>query len=161
METYHVGLIATALFFIWVAYAVTSWRSKRKEQEKYLPKPKPSMTSESAIPVLYIATVFQDEPQKRVLAHGLTYRGAATLSPSSAGVGINRVGEEGFQIPVEDIISVSSASAALDKAVENDGITMISWKLGDHVLQTQLRFQTQQHRKLALELLNGMVAGRQ
>lgn len=160
METYQVGLIAAALFGLWVLYAVTSWRTKRRDQEEYLPKPKTFLTSKESIPAYYVATVFEAQPQKRVLAHGLTYRGLAEISISSAGIGISRVGEEGFQIPADDVVSIGVAGAALDKAVERDGITLISWRLGDQVLQTQLRFQAQKHRRTALSSLNELVAGR-
>lgn len=160
METYHVGIIATGVFALWVVYAVSSWRRKRSEQEQYLPKPQPLSQSDQFIPAYYVATVFETQPLKRVLAHGLTYRGAASVSISSRGIGILRVGEDGFQIPTENVVSVDLTASALDKAVERDGITLINWRLGDQVLQTQLRFQTQEHRRLAIDSLMELVAGK-
>lgn len=162
METYQVGIIATVVFSVWLFYAVYSWRRNRSRQEKFLPKPEifSSPNADSWIPAFYVATVFESEPLKRVLAHGLTYRGFAKVIFDSKGIGISRVGEIPLLIPMENIISVDSSSSALDKAVERDGITLINWKLGETNLQTQLRFQNLENRQTALDYLSKMGIGK-
>lgn len=160
METYQVGLAAIVMFLVLLVVALFSWKSKRDAQAALLEKPHFLEFSNTGVNALYVATVFASNPAKRVLAHGLTYRGRASVSVTNLGVGISRIGERSFLIPHADILGYGSSSRGLDKAVEKDGVTVIDWKLGREVLQTQFRFLSADGRQSFLDQVSETVGGR-
>jgi hypothetical protein len=140
METYHVGLLGLGLFVLLAFFAVISWRRRIVAQEKVLAKPLALRSSCSGNKCFYVATTFANSPLKRVIAYGLAHRGLAKLAVSQDGIQVERIGEFGFFIPFSDLIGTSTGAAVIDRAVENDGLVVIKWKLGTAELESHFRF---------------------
>jgi hypothetical protein len=158
MQTYHVGLIALALFTVLGVLAYWSWVSKMRKQEKAIQVPEFIDDTGLAENAQYVATVFADRPLDRVVAHGLAYRGKATVLVAANGVSIYRTGERSFLIPSRELSSVTTGSAVIDRAVEKDGLISIRWRLGEIELETYLRFVSASERSSTLSELKDLVA---
>ena len=158
METYHVGLIALAIFVLLGFLVYRSWVSKMRRQDQLIQAPQLLEFSTVGETTQYVATVFAGRPLDRVLGHGLAHRGNATVLVSPDGVAVYRTGETSFLIPAKDVIGISQESTVIDRAVETDGMIAIAWKLGDNELQTYLRFVGASERSAALSKLKDLVA---
>jgi hypothetical protein len=161
METYHVGLIALALFGLMGFYAYYSWRRKISQQDLVVEAPEFIDFQDKGQKALYVASTFQGRPLDRLLAHGLAHRGKASVFVTAEGVSVYRVGEASFFVPARSLLAVSQNTAVIDRAVEKDGLTTFSWLLGDQRIESHFRFTESQARKIVVEQLTGLVgAGR-
>jgi len=157
METYQVGLIALAGFgLLWIAAART-WGTKTRKQNQKYPQPKQTPYATSGIECFYVATTVANRPLDRVLAHGLAHRGKAYVEVLNGSLLIRRKGETSFAIPVSDLTSLDKATAVIDKAVERDGLTVLSWNLGEHELQTHLRFPVSADRAVFIAQIEALL----
>jgi hypothetical protein len=147
METYQVGLIALGLFALLGFFAFVSWKNKSKAQENFIVAPDFIEYLSSEPNAFYVATTFQHRPLDRVLAHGLAHRGRAKLIVLTDRLEIHRVGEISFSIPAKSIIGLTENTAVIDRAVEKDGLSTITWKLGTDRLETHFRFSNTETRK--------------
>jgi hypothetical protein len=147
METYQVGLIALGLFALLGLFAFPSWRKKSQAQARQLEKPEFIDSKDFEPNALYVATTFQHRRLDRVHAHGLAHRGRAKLIVQPDRLEIHRVGETSFSIPAHSIIELTENTAVIDRAVEKDGLSTISWKLGEEVVETHFRFTSADVRK--------------
>jgi hypothetical protein len=157
METYHVGLIAIAIFVLLSVLSYLSWVSKIRKQEKLLRSPQYLEDTGLGLKAQYVATVFAGRPLDRVIGHGLAHRGNAAVLVSSDGVAIYRTGEASFLIPAKEILGLASDSAVIDRAVEKDGLTSIRWKLGATEVETFLRFVGASERSITMAKLQELV----
>jgi hypothetical protein len=135
-------LIGTALILMVMISALNIYRKvrlTRAAQEAELPKPASAVAGEPIFSGFYVATVFADKPLERVWAFGLGSRGRATVSAAGNGLSVQRIGEQGFQIPRSDIVKVGRARATIDRAVEKDGLIQIGWRLGGTELLSSFR----------------------
>jgi hypothetical protein len=157
METYQVGLIALAVFAVLWIVAARSWRTKIRVQDQKYPQPTVIPFSESGIECFYVATTVANRPLDRVLAHGLAHRGRAYILVSEDKLSISRKGERSFAISGSDILALEKATAVIDKAVERDGLTVLSWRLGEHEVQTHLRFPASSNRTVFIGQIEALM----
>ncbi len=158
MQTYHVGLLALAIFSLLGLFAFGSWRSRVKRQESSIQQPQSIIGDASGVTAFYVATTFAGRPLDRVVAHGLAHRGRAKVLVSSLGVSVYRLGESSFLIPSADIVRVRLSNAVIDRVVEKEGLVSIEWNLGDTAVDTHLRFVSSSERMTALAQLEELVA---
>lgn len=78
---------------------------------------------------LLVATTFAGRPLDRVVAGGLGFRARSTLTITDRGVLVDRAGGDPFLIPAKG--EAGTASWALDRGVERDGLTVLGWSLVD------------------------------
>jgi hypothetical protein len=157
VETYHVGLISLAFFAVLGLLAFVSWRRRISEQQALIPSPSRVSSSSAGFKCFYVATTFADRPLERVIAHGLAHRGVAYLLITDSGLEVSRTGETSFLVPRSDLIQVGSVSAVIDRAVEENGLVVIKWKLGSEELESHFRFVDSQLRTSSLSQLSALV----
>ena len=92
--------------------------------------------------VFYVATTPQGAPLERVSIPSLTYRGYAALQVHSQGITIQVTGEKPVTIPRAHIVDTTTARTRIDKAVEKDGLAVLTWSHSDRLFETSLRFAT-------------------
>lgn len=80
------------------------------------------------LPVLYVATTKHGEPLERLAVKGLGFRSRADVTVTDAGLAIDLTGQPRVFIPVGRIDDVSQATVAIDRVVERDGLTRLSWR---------------------------------
>lgn len=125
------------------------WRTRAASQAQLpaLPAVPDGLDWGGATPLLtspltgvYVSTTRAGSWQDRIVAHGLGRRATASLLLHHAGVVIDRVGEDPIFLPTGDITAVSTAPGIAGKVMAlPDGILLITWRLGDTLLDTGFR----------------------
>jgi hypothetical protein len=91
---------------------------------------------------LYVATTAHERPLERLAIRGLAFRSRATIVVSDAGVALDLTGQSRVVLTVDRLVAVEQATVAIDRVVEKEGLTRISWRLReDLVVDTYLRPQ--------------------
>lgn len=140
-------LILALAFLTILVLMYLGWRRRGRSQTD-LPPPvdAASLTDlgESAqigpADAVYVATVLADQPLERVVAHSLGPRSRATVTLGTGGSWrLDRRGAPSVTIPADSVDSVGSAPGMVGKFIGGDGLLVIRWRLGDHLLDTGLR----------------------
>lgn len=79
------------------------------------------------VPVAYVATTKHELPLERLLPAGLKFRAHGTLAVASDGLTIDLAGSDALFIPRGALREVSETTWAIDRAVESDGLSCVSW----------------------------------
>ena len=82
-------------------------------------------------PGLYVATTAHDAALERLAVKGLGFRSRVTVTVTDAGVALDLRGEERVFVPAARIVGVDQATLAIDRVVERDGLTRLSWRIAD------------------------------
>ena len=130
MNPVSVGVVLALLALALIGMA-WSWRRRRRSQGGITLPPVPEHLGETGLTVsgLLVATTFGGRPLDRVVADGLGFRANATLTVTDRGVLVERAGGAAFLVPAGG--SAGTASWALDKGVERNGLTVLTWSVLD------------------------------
>lgn len=79
------------------------------------------------VPVAYVATTKHELPLERLAPAGLTFRAQGTLAVASDGLTIDLAGSDAQFIPLHALREISETTWAIDRAVESDGLSCVSW----------------------------------
>ncbi|GAA4743423.1 hypothetical protein GCM10025783_13750 [Amnibacterium soli] len=125
-----VAIVIALLVLALVGMAV-SWRRRGRRQRALAVPPVPADLGPADLTVsgLLVATTFAGRPLDRVVTDGLGFRAQATLAVTPAGVLVERDGGAPFLVPADGLPGSGTASWALDKGVERDGLTVLPWAL--------------------------------
>ena len=85
---------------------------------------------------LYLATTPSGAPLDRVTVRGLGFRARTTVAGASVGL----VFRGARFIPADLIREGGAASWTIDRGVSKDGLSVVSWMLGDAKLDSYFRF---------------------
>jgi hypothetical protein len=88
-----------------------------------------AVRSLATVPALYVATTPRDQPLERLAIRGLGFRARAELRVRPDGVILTLAGENAVFIPVGAIHRLTTATWAIDRAVETDGLLLLGWRL--------------------------------
>lgn len=140
-------LIVVAIAVVLLSLMALGWRARtRRQRDLPAPVPVPGNTGDphGEFHGRYVATSVGGEPLERITAHGLAFRGSATVRVSELGVLLDRIGERPIWIPREHLDGVRRATWTIDRVVEQDGLTVLDWRLGDRPVETALRLDDPQ-----------------
>lgn len=143
------ALVLLALGYL----AIRSWRGKAMAHAKFLPElPAPFAAAGDSISTTasYVVTTFAGTPLERLMAHGLGNRGKAVLELNDGGLVIERQGENALHLANASIVSVETATAALDRVVERDGLVVVTWSSTTNQFDTYLRILNSDFREALL-----------
>ncbi len=118
------------------------WRTRLARQTDIAaPAPPPARLPEDAarVPGLYIATTRAGDLLDRIVAHDLGHRGRAEMVVTPGGLLIEREGERAIWIPLLDLKGARLGSGQAQKAFEPGGLLLITWALGDHLVESGFR----------------------
>lgn len=115
-----------------------SWWARKKRQSGY--------AELAAVPAdlgvrlgefegLYLATTPAGEPLDRIVVRGLGFRARTTLELTEHGI----VFMADRYLPRESVTGIGRASWTIDRGVEPDGLSVISWTLGDASVESYFR----------------------
>lgn len=79
---------------------------------------------------LYVATTPAGSPLERLALPGLAFRGAARVEVHPEGVLLRIVGEQPSFVPASALVGAGTASYAIDRGVEPEGLVAITWVPG-------------------------------
>jgi len=119
-----------AVLAIVVALGVVGWRRRVRRDSGAgggysTPGTLSAPTAETE--ALYVATTKAGEHLERLALPGLAYRGKATVAVRPEGVAIAVTGETRVFIPAAVVSGAGTASVAIDRAVERDGLLRLGW----------------------------------
>jgi len=132
-----VGFVALCFLLM-----LRGWRNRQRRQA-FLPAPVPSPatapTVTGAVPGLFVGTTFAGRWLDRVAVHGLSDRATARLSLTDHGVKVDREGAEPLFMPYDDIDSAAPGDALAGKVMGEDGLLLVTWRLGGTPLTSGFR----------------------
>jgi hypothetical protein len=141
--------LVSVFVLLLIALAITgmmlSWRKRVAADRRFsVLIPGSQVVAHSTQPAefsgLYVSTTFATDPLQRIALPGLGFRADSHLLVSSDGVTIAPRGEKPTFIPAHQILQIHRTQVTIDKAVEKDGLTAISWSAYDNTSQTEVEF---------------------
>lgn len=138
-----------------VALALLAWAwVRRARRDAGLPAPVGEPPADSSLLAsfegLYVATTRHDEPLERLAIRGLGFRSRAAILVTTAGLVLDLPGQPRMFVPTARLVDAAQATVAIDRVVERDGLTRVSWRITDDtVVDTYLRPQDASARALA------------
>lgn len=139
------GIVLIALAYL----AIRSWRARSASQSKLiaeLPSGFAPVDANKAAEIFYVVTTVAGAPLDRITRLGLGNRGKAKATLSAAGLILDRTGEESLFLEASAIKTVNTTSATIGKAVERDGLVVVTWTNGTADFDTYLRVLNQDFR---------------
>jgi hypothetical protein len=104
-------------------------------------------------PGLYVATTEHGSALNRLAIKGLGFRSRVSVVVTDAGVVLDLTGEPRVFIARERIVEVAQATVTIDRVVERDGLTRLTWRIDDQtVVDSYLRPQDVSSRALATSI---------
>jgi hypothetical protein len=134
------AIIVLVLIALSLAAMTLAWRKKAQRDSRFsliVPGFTPSVedSPETNYRCLYVATTLATDPLMRISIPGLTYRAQCSIGVSLAGLSISPEGENISHIPASQLIQLHRAQVAIDRVVEKDGLTAVSWNAFDTKIQ--------------------------
>jgi len=149
-------LVMVAVALVLLALGVWAWRRRTRRDGGYaapvgeLPA---GAIETGTVSGLYVATTRHDEPLERLAIRGLGFRSRVDVvlaGGAASGVAIDLTGQPRLFIGADRIVSVDQATVAIDRVVEKQGLTRLSWRIDDEtVVDSYFRPQTSSARALA------------
>jgi hypothetical protein len=106
-----------------------SWRRRSRRDAAIGSYPVPTGLGEPSVDaeVLYVATTPAGRPLERLALPGLGFRGAGHVAIHPEGVLLRIAGEQPTFVPAPQLVGAGTASYAIDRGVEPDGLVAITW----------------------------------
>jgi hypothetical protein len=128
-------------FVVIVGLAILGWTLRRRRQ-RTIPAPAPLPadigTVRGEFDGFYVSTTLDGQPLNRVAVRGLGFRARVTIAVADSGVVLALPGNNVF-IPRADLREVTRSNYTIDRVVEQDGLVLLAWRLGDVNLDSYLR----------------------
>ncbi|WP_353810032.1 PH-like domain-containing protein [Agromyces chitinivorans] len=153
MDEYLVGgLVAAALVALFATLMIRSWRARRGRDAGIVDHPQPAEPGAPVLeaPVMHVATTPHRRPVERLAPRGLGFRAAGRIDVRADGLVLDLRGEQPVYVPADALVEVTTASWAIDRGVEPEGLIALSWRArtagdadasDDLVVDTYLRAQ--------------------
>lgn len=116
-------------------------RSRRQGDLAALPAVPETLGAATAGPseAVYVSSTRSGDWLDRVVVHGLGERSAASVAVHPEGVLVARTGAPDVWVPAEALDDVRRDRGAAGKFVDAEGLVVLTWRLGDDLLDTYLR----------------------
>lgn len=152
------GVLVLLLALMWLG-----WRNL-KRRSSGIPAPQAIPASDAPelfrATGLHVATTHSGRPLDRVVVRGLGFRAAADIRVTQAGVELRLDGGADCFLPADAIQQFHRASWTIDRAVERDGLVVLTWTLGETPVDTNLRVEDPAALVAALSTLPTLPHGR-
>ncbi|MFB9725563.1 transporter [Haloechinothrix salitolerans] len=141
-------LVVVGFFLLCATAMWVGWRRKAAAQRaRYAPFPLVPPADDgvdlgepiASMDGIYVATTAAGRWQDRIVAHGVGWRGPATLRRHRAGVVVSRGGARDLFIAADAIRDVTTARGMAGKVMGTDGLLVITWQHGDTEVDTGFR----------------------
>ncbi|MFD5864302.1 hypothetical protein ACFWGP_05065 [Agromyces sp. NPDC127015] len=123
------AIVAVAVIALVAWLVLRSWRRRTRRDATLSAHPVPAdlgvATLESE--VLYVATTPAGVPLERLAIPGLAFRGSGRVEIVPEGLVLRIAGEPVTFIPADKLIGASTATYAIDRAVEPEGLIAVGW----------------------------------
>ncbi len=126
-----------------------------------LPQPPAELGGElvTALSGLYVGTVRAGDWQDRIAVGDIGHRSVATARLWSRGLLLRRSGASPLWIPAESLIAARVDHKLANKVVPGAGLLVVTWRLGEHLLDTGFRAEDTTEQPRWAEALRALVPG--
>ncbi|PJJ72284.1 hypothetical protein CLV46_1851 [Diaminobutyricimonas aerilata] len=142
MDKTTAALIVLGILVVALGLMYLGWRARRRRQAG-LPHPDAvprDLGSEFyAGDGMHVATTTAGDKLDRIAVSGVGYRARAGVLVAERGVMLAIAGERDAFVPVDTIRGARRDTWTIDRAVETDGLVVITWTLGGTAVDTYLR----------------------
>ena len=118
------------------------WQRRERSQAD-LPAPADAVPADAVltdpVPGLFAGTGVNGDWMDRIVVHDLGVRSRGSLAWGPAGVWLAREGARSVFIPAGSIVGVRADRGVAGTVRSKDGMAVITWRLGDRVLDTGFR----------------------
>ncbi|MCU1551788.1 MAG: hypothetical protein JWR36_2348 [Glaciihabitans sp.] len=135
--------LVLAFFVVLVGLMAVGWYARRRRQRNIpapLPVPENFGAELARFTGFYVSTTPDGEPLNRIAVRGLGFRARASLLVTEAGLIVSLPASD-FFIPKEDLREASKSRYTIDRVVEEGGLALIAWTLGDVKLDSYFRVE--------------------
>jgi hypothetical protein len=136
------SLLVIAFFVLCAAGMRRGWRN-RQHRQSYLPAlPTPPERFTGAVletTGVYVGTTTAGDWQDRIAVGGIGLRSSVTVRLYAEGLLLDRTGAVALWIPADALADARTDRALAGKAMGIDGLLVIRWRLGEHLLDTGVR----------------------
>jgi hypothetical protein len=143
MDRVLLTLAVVVFFLLCLCGMWLGWRRRARSQSaRVLPFPvAPDELGDELLAAqgIYVSTTRAHHWQDRIVTRGMGLRTSASWRLYAAGIEVIRVGAEGFWIPIESIVDIRTDKAIAGKVMGIDGLLVITWRLGDVLLDSGFR----------------------
>ncbi len=156
-----VALIALVFLGMW-----RGWR-RRARKQRHIPAPSPmtipiagnpAIDDRSIVSGVYLGSVYAGRWLDRIVVHGLGVRSRVLVVVRDDAIDFDREGAPSFSISSTDLVAVRSDRGIAGRAYERGGIAVITWRLGEQVLDTGVRADRLSDQQALVELMSGLIA---
>ena len=154
-------LIMLALAVGIFALLAVGWRNRLRRQADVDPLPEIPGALGAALAVAdgqYVASTTAGDWLDRIAVHALGIRTNATLEVYPHGVLFDRSGAPALYIPAASLAGVRLDSGMAGKFVEKDGLLVLAWAHGSHVLDTGFRTRRAEDRDVLIAALQELIS---
>ncbi|GAA3882987.1 hypothetical protein [Streptomyces sedi] len=135
-----IGLLLLVALVYWLMRQGWKWRATLQSD---LPEPEP-LPGEPGAPRLsftgrYHGSTVAGQWLERIVAHGLGVRSRADVALTERGVTVARPGAGDFLIPAEHVLGARLDKGIAGKVLTEGGLLVITWRLGERVLDSGFR----------------------
>jgi hypothetical protein len=142
MTYWWIGLGILVLLAALIWQMARSWRARgRRQSDIALPEIAPESLGPARVEIdgFYVATSRAGDPLDRIVVGGLGFRGRAVVSVHPEGVRLEIAGEPAKLIRASSVRDVGRATWTIDRVVEEGGLVLVAWTLGETDVDTYLR----------------------
>ena len=93
----------------------------------------------SSFTVLHVATTTANNPMDRMWASPLAYRAKTQLDVCAGGLVLTLTGEGEMGIPIDSITGCGRGTWTIDKAVDPEGLVVVTWRHGTDQFDSYFR----------------------
>ncbi len=139
------------------------WRARQRRQSS-LPEiatvPADAGAVRYSAETFYAATTIAGEPLNRVAVRGLGFRGRATVTVTDLGVILGIAGVPEAFIQISALRRVERATWTIDRVVENGGLVLIAWTLGETDIDSYLRLADSADPGPLIDAISGLLTSK-
>ncbi len=155
------AVIALVLFAM-----LRGWRARGRRQASIpeplaipegLAIPEEEATGSNLIPGVYLGSVRSGDWLDRIVAHGLGTRSRVELGLRSEGLAVERLGARQFFIPSSDLRDARRDRGIAGKAFERDAVVVITWSLGEELIDTGIRPDRAEDAQALIDGIHGLL----
>lgn len=135
--------IVVAFLVLLLILMALGWRARKRRQSGVArPATAPAELGKSlgTFDGKYVATTSAGDPLDRIAVHGLGFRGNTSVTVAENGVLVHIDGTDDKWIPAADLRDLRKATWTIDRVVEQDGLELLEWSLGDKLVDSYFRF---------------------
>lgn len=138
------------------------WRGyqKRAARQADLPAPAteaPSLSAEGeSVEGVYASTTTHGDWLDRIAAHGLGVRSNARVAVTGEGVFFAREAAPDLFVPAADVVGAELAPGIAGKVTGGEGVVLVTWRLGEHTLDTGFHPRAKADRERLVEAVNAL-----